>query len=63
MQLVIDPSGTIRCLYDETIDLDVLGEPMIRRGSNVEPTNDGCWVADLSPGGGALLHRLCTDAV
>jgi hypothetical protein len=51
MQLVIDPSGTIRCLYDEAIELDALGQLMIRRGSHVEPTNDGRWIADLCPAG------------
>ena len=35
MQLVITPSGDIRCLYGETIDLARLGQLEIRRGSFV----------------------------
>lgn len=55
MQLVILPSGTARCLYDEAIDLSVLGQPAITRASHVEPDSRGGWLADLSPVGGPLL--------
>jgi len=60
MQLLIDPGGTVRCLYDETLDLHALGSPAIRRGSHVEPDRQGRWFADLSPAGGPKLgpfHR------
>lgn len=56
MQLVITPTGTIRCLYDEAIDLHAFGQPVISRGSRVEPTADGQWIADLSPVGGPSLR-------
>lgn len=37
MQIVIKPNGTLRCLYDEALDLHALGRPVIARGSHVEP--------------------------
>jgi len=55
MELVIHPDGTIRCLYDETIDLHSLGQPVISRGSHVEPDEQGRWRADLAPVGGPTL--------
>jgi hypothetical protein len=55
MQLLIEPSGTIRCLYTEAIPLAALGSLHITRGSHVEPTPDGRWLADLSPVGGPVL--------
>ncbi|MHC2071086.1 hypothetical protein ACYFX5_26735 [Bremerella sp. T1] len=55
MQLVISSTGTIRCLYDETLDLHTLGTLSISRGSHVEPNEDGQWFADLSPVGGPQL--------
>ena len=55
MQLVITPSGIIRCLYDESLDLHAFGQPNIQRGSHVEPTADGQWQADLSPVRGPIL--------
>ena len=41
MQLVIRPNGTLRCLYDETLDLHAFGHPVINRASHVEPDADG----------------------
>ena len=55
MKLVVEPAGDIRCLYDETIDLVALGRLAIARGSHVEPTVHGEWIADLSPVGGPVL--------
>ena len=55
MQLIISPSGTIRCVYAEAIDLGRLGDLAIRRASHVEPTAEGGWVADLSPIAGPTL--------
>jgi hypothetical protein len=43
MDLVIETDGTVRCLYDETLDLSPLGEMQIQRGSHVEPDNEGRW--------------------
>ena len=55
MQLIISPTGIVRCIYAETIDLGRLGELVIRRASHVEPAADGGWVADLSPVAGPTL--------
>lgn len=55
MQLIIDPSGIVRCVYDEAIDLGTLGHVHIRRGSHVEPDAEGRWSADMSPVGGPTL--------
>jgi hypothetical protein len=55
MQLIILPTGEIRCVYAEVIDLARLGELAIRRASHVEPAATGCWFADLSPVSGPVL--------
>ncbi len=55
MQLVIATNGSIRCVYDEQLDLSILGRLSIQRGSHVEPTRDGQWMADLSPVNGPQL--------
>jgi len=55
MQLVIEPDGAVRCLYDEAIDLSALGRPVITRGSHVEPDRHGRWYADLAPCTGPKL--------
>jgi hypothetical protein len=60
MQLIIGPTGTVRCLYGEAIDLAALGLPEIRRGSYVEPTAGGQWLADLAPVAGPRLGPFAT---
>ncbi len=55
MQLLIEPSGNVRCLYGEEIPLNSLGSLVIQRGSHVEPDDDGAWLADLSPVNGPVL--------
>ena len=55
MQLVVSTSGTIRCLYDESIELAAFGPLSISRASFVEPTADGQWLADLGPVRGPAL--------
>jgi hypothetical protein len=55
MHLVVEPTGRIRAIYTEELDLAVLGRPEIRRASHVEPGLDGCWSADLRPIGGPVL--------
>ena len=55
MQLLITSTGQVHCLYDETIDLHVLGPINIVRASHVEPDDQGRWWADLSPVGGPVL--------
>jgi hypothetical protein len=49
MELVIHANGTVRTIYDETIQLASLGVVVIRRASHVEPATDGHWMADLAP--------------
>ena len=55
MQLVIQPDGSVRCVYGETLDLHALGSLNIARGSHVEPDSDGQWFADLYPAAGPRL--------
>ena len=55
MQLVVQSNGSIRCVYDEQLNLQALGSMNIQRGSHVEPTSDGQWTADLSPVAGPVL--------
>jgi len=55
MQLIIQPDGSIRCLYGEAIDLALLGQVAICRASHVEPDVNGKWLADLSPVEGPCL--------
>lgn len=55
MQLIVEPGGTVRCIYDEMLDLSTLGSPTITRASNVEPDQQGRWWADLSPIQGPTL--------
>ena len=56
MELVIEPGGHIRLLYDETIDLAALGRLSIMRASHVEPDELGQWHASLEPVGGPRLE-------
>jgi hypothetical protein len=65
MQLIVLPTGEIRCLYEETIDLAALGRPAITRASHVEPDADGRWWADLSPveGPGLGPYQQRTEAL
>jgi hypothetical protein len=55
MQLVVQPGGTVHCLYGEELDLPQLGSLAIARGSHVEPTATGQWTADMSPVHGPVL--------
>ncbi len=55
MQIVVDPRGSVRCIYAEAVDLIALGRPTISRASHVEPDQDGSWRADLSPVLGPVL--------
>jgi hypothetical protein len=55
MKLLISPTGVVRCLYGEELDLERLGRLSIARGSHVEPDESGLWSADLSPVGGPWL--------
>lgn len=60
MELYISPDGTCQSVYDETIDLRLLGPAEIRRASHVEPTPDGQWTADMRPLAGPILGPFST---
>ena len=62
MELLIAPSGGIRCVYGDDVNLSQLGRLSIQRGSHVEPTADGQWTADLSPVNGPLLGPFVSRA-
>ena len=55
MQLIIEPGGGVRYVYDEMVDLTTLGRVQITRGSHVEPDDQGQWLANLRPAGGPTL--------
>jgi hypothetical protein len=55
MELFIARTGRVHCLYGEEFDLGLLGLLTIHRASHVEPNDNGCWTADLSPIGGPIL--------
>jgi len=55
MDLLVARDGTVRAIYAEEIDLGLLGSPSITRASHVEPDEQGCWSADLSPVKGPVL--------
>ena len=55
MDLIVAPSGCIRHIYNDHLDLSQLGQVAITRASHVEPDSSGQWRADLSPVGGPIL--------
>lgn len=57
MQLVIEPTGEVRCIYSERLDVRTLGQLDIRRASHVEPTPTGGWHVDLTPVGGPVMSN------
>ena len=55
MHLVVGPTGRVRAIYTEELDLAEFGSLVITRASHVEPGPDGRWSADLRPVGGPVL--------
>ena len=55
MEIVIEPGGNVRCIYDDSIPLHPIGQLLIRRASHVEPDYTGHWYADLLPVRGPQL--------
>jgi hypothetical protein len=55
MELVVDAGGSVRCIYDEALDLREIGNLKITRASHVEPDAEGYWWADMGPSGGPVL--------
>jgi hypothetical protein len=60
IELIIDPAGSVRCLYTEALELRRLGTVEIRRASHVDADGHGRWHADLSPVGGPRLGPFAT---
>ncbi len=60
MELYISTDGTCQSIYDESVDLRLLGPMEIRRASHVEPTLDRQWTADLRPLAGPILGPFFT---
>ena len=65
MGLLVDPSGQVRAVYGEDIDLAAIGKVTIIRASHVEPDELSRWWADLSPVAGPVLgpHRRRSEAL
>ena len=65
MELIIDSYGLTRCVYSDAIPLQGFGQVRIKRASNVEPNEQGEWIADLSPVFGPTLGPFVkrTDAI
>lgn len=55
MQLIINPGGGMRHIYDEALELSELGHAAIARASHVEPDAAGAWWVDLSPVAGPCM--------
>ena len=55
MELIVSPTGQIRCIYGESLDLVSLGQLSIQRASYVEPDRAGQWWTDLRPVGGPFI--------
>jgi hypothetical protein len=55
MELIVSPTGIVRCVYGEDVDLHALGCPQIRRASAVDPDPQGHWWADLAPVNGPRI--------
>jgi hypothetical protein len=60
MELVVDASGDVRCIYDEALELRELGKLQITRASHVEPDAEGYWWADMGPVDGPVLGPYCS---
>jgi hypothetical protein len=56
VELVIGPTGVVRTIYSEVLDLRSLGSTKIVRVSHVEPDDDGQWQADLTLVDGPILR-------
>lgn len=63
MQILVAPDGAVRCVYDEAIDLAVLGRVVVTRASHVEPDARGQWWIDLTPVGGPILGPFAQRSV
>ena len=53
--LVVSKTGEVRSIYQEKLDLRLLGPAQITRASTVEPELDGTWTVDLGLSNGPRL--------
>ena len=50
MELLISPTGNVKAIYSELLDLAALGSQQISRASHVEPDRRGRWFAQVIDG-------------
>jgi hypothetical protein len=56
VDVIIEADGTIRFIHHDALSgLLEHGEAKIVRASNVEPTEDARWTADMGPSSGPVL--------
>ena len=56
IEIVCKPDGSLSAIWDDgLVPLVAEGKATITRASHVEPTDDGQWVADMSPVGGPVI--------
>lgn len=55
IEIIVDPTGDARGIYDDDFDFGSVGQIRIQRASRCEPDAQGRWNADLSPIGGPTL--------
>lgn len=57
MKITFEVDGRIKFIYDDALAgvAKEVGALTIKRASHVEPGDDGCWYADMSPVCGPLL--------
>ena len=55
MLVLLQLNGTLRFIYDETVDLSAVGPVQILRVSQIEADRSARWHADLLPVAGPVL--------
>ena len=55
MEIIVQSGGCAFCIFNDDLPLVGMGKLAITRASHVEPTDDGQWMADLSPVNGPTL--------
>lgn len=56
LDILIEPDGTVRYVYDDRIAKLFVGDPQLTvRASDVEPFPGGGWFADMRKSGGPVL--------
>lgn len=55
MIVLCSPSGDLKAIYDDALNLSEIGAYTVRRASDVEPDAEGQWWADLTKSDGPKL--------